>query len=135
VKDFFECLVEYLLSINDLQEVIGNKLYPNILPQESSLPAIVYTPISASYDESLQGSTGFVRQVVQFSIHDTTFGKARQASRIVKAILQDFRGDMCGLFVQATHILSDLSIDRNSKKSFDVDEYTSVLEFSFEYTE
>lgn len=135
MKDFYECLAQYLLEDSALQAAVGDRIYPHILPQKPTLPAVVYTPVSTAYGNGLQRQTGFVIQIVQFSAHNTTFGKARQVGRILKAVLQDFKGDMCGLNIQATHTLTDLSTDGDTMTNFNTEDYTNILEFQFEYME
>lgn len=135
MKDFFECLSEYLLTNEKAHSVFANRVYPILMPQEGTLPAIVYTPISSQYDDGLQRHTGFVRQIVQFTIYDTTFGKARLCGRILKAVLHDFKGDMCGKQIQATHTLTDLTSGNGTMTSYNTEEYTNVLEFEFDYME
>lgn len=133
--DFFEGMAQYLLQNKKLQRAVGDRIYPFILPQQPTLPAIVYTPITTMYGDGLQRQTGFVKQIVQFSVHNTTFGKARQTGRILRAVLQDFSGDMCGITVQATHTLSDLSSDGDSMTNYKTEEYSNIVEFEFDYME
>jgi len=133
--DFFEALTKYLLQNRKLQNVVGDRIYPTILPQQPKLPAIVYAPITTTYGDALQRHTGFVKQIVQFTVHNTTFGKARQTGRVMKAVLHDFSGDMCGINIQATHTLSDLSSDGDSMTNYKTEEYSNILEFEFDYME
>lgn len=133
--DFFESLTKYLLDNNDLQMTVGNRIYPHILPQKPTLPSIVYTPISTTYDQNLQRHSGFIRQIVQFSVHNTTFGKARQIGRVLKSVLHDFKGDMCGINIQAVHTITDLSSGGNTMTNYKEEEYTNILEFEFNYME
>jgi hypothetical protein len=53
----------------------------------------------------------------------------------LKAVLQDFKGDMCGLNIQATHTLTDLSTDGDTMTNYNTEDYTNILEFQFEYME
>lgn len=135
MRDFFECLTSYLLNNRSVSKAVGDRVYPQLLPQEPMLPAVVYTPITAVYDDALQRHTGYVRQIVQFTIHDTTFGKARATGRKIKAVLQDFKGDMAGVNIQATHTLTDVSTGGNTTTQYDTEEYTNTLEFEFDYME
>lgn len=135
MKDFFICLTEHLLNDQTLQVAVGNRIYPHLLPQNPVLPSIVYTPISTSYGKALRRQTGFVRQIVQFSVHNTTFGKARETGRILKAALQDFSGDMSEINIQATHILSDIITSGDTMTNYKIEEYINILEFIFEYME
>lgn len=135
MTDFFECMAQYLLQNDNLKETVNERIYPHILPQQPVLPSIVYTPITARYDNALQKHTGFVRQIVQFSIHHTSFGKARKVGRILKAVLQDFKGNMNGLNIQATHLINDLSSAGNTMTNYKIEEYVNILEFEFNYNE
>ena len=99
------------------------------------LPAIVYSPTLANYDSALQGDTGYVRQTMQFVCHDKTYKRARELSRKVKKLFQDYKGDMCGLVIQAVFIKSDYEYNSNTALKFDTDEYMSSIEFEFHFNE
>jgi hypothetical protein len=133
--DFFESMTQYLLQNRELQKAVGDRIYPFLLPQQPKLPAIVYTPITTTYGDGLQRQTGFVRQIVQFTVHNTTFGKARHTGRVLKGVLQDLSGDMCGVNIQATHTLSDLSSSGDTMTNYKTEEYSRILEFEFDYME
>ena len=118
-----------------LNECVGNKIFPIMLPEDAPLPAIVYSPVLANYDSALQGDTGFVRQTIQFVCHDRTFKKARELSRLVKRAFQDFHGNMCGLEIQAVFIKTDYEYNGNTALKFNTEEYLSSIEFEFYYNE
>ena len=133
--DFFECIHKYLTENMEIIAVVNNRIYPFVLPQEPVLPSIVYQPINSVYPENLQKHSGFVRQTVQFTIHDKTFGKARTAGRKLKKLLQDFSGDMFGIDILATHLISDFMIGPSSQTQYDLQAYSNILECVFEYME
>ncbi len=133
--DIFVALQKHLILTPELVIEFGNRIYPLLLPQEPVLPAIAYFPMRCDYDEALQGQTGFVRQRIQLSIHARSFARARQLSRIVKESLQDFNGNMQGLTIQATHILTDISITKNNQTHYDIEEFVWILEYEFDYLE
>ena len=135
MKDICQAVYEYLSSISEIQHRVEGRVYPILLPQGKPLPAIVYSPVIANYDSALQGDTGFVKQTIQFVCHDTTYKKARELSRILKRAIQDYHGDMCGLFIQAVFIKSDYEYNANTALKFDMGEYMSSLEFEFFFNE
>lgn len=135
MKDFFECLNGYMLAEPRLKKLFGTRIYPLMLPQKPQFPSMVYQPITTIYHRNLQAESMFIRQVVQFTIHDTTFGKTRTARKIVKSVFQDFVGDMNGVWVQAVHTISDLTSGNGTTTQYSVDEYCAVLEFEFNYME
>lgn len=135
MKDICQALYEYLCSRREIDSRICGRIYPINLPQDAPLPSIVYTPILANYDSALQGDTGFVRQTIQFVCHDRTFKKARELSRLVKRSIQDYHGDMCGLFIQAVFIKSDYVYNGNTALKFNTEEYMASIEFEIHFNE
>jgi len=135
MKDICQAVYERLCSDAAISRSVGCRIYPIVLPEDAPLPAIVYTPVLANYDSALQGDTGFVRQTMQFVCHDATYKKARELSRKVKCVFQDYRGDMWGLNIQAVFIKSDYEYNGNTALKFDTNEYMSSIEFEFHFNE
>jgi len=135
VKDINQALYELLLGDEDIKELVDDRIYPVLLPEDCPLPALVYTPINASYDSALQGDTGFAKQTIQVMCHANTFKKVRELSRLVKTKLQDIRGDMKGLPIEATFIKSDFELSGNTALKFNMEEYMCCLEFEFYFNE
>lgn len=133
--DICEALYKHLSTYKPLTDIVGFRIYPILLPQNCMLPAIVYSPVIANYDSALQGDTGFVRQTIQIVCHHKTYKKARTISRLVKKSLQDLRGNMGGLFIEAVFIKSDYEVNGNSSLKFDTEEYMSGIEFEFHFNE
>lgn len=135
MTDICQAIYAYLSRNEQIVEQVGNKIFPMLLPEDAPIPAIVYSPVFASYDSALQGDTGFVRQTIQFVCHGKTFKKARELSRMVKRAFQNFHGDMCGLEIQAVFIKSDYEYNGNTALKFSTEEYLSSIEFEFYYNE
>ena len=133
--DILEAIYSYLSKNESVKNYVDGRLYPILLPQDCVLPAIVYAPVVANYGSAHQGDTGFVKQTVQITCHDTTFKEVRKLSRVIKKLLQDYRGDMSGLFIEAVFIKTDFDIDGNSSLKFDMDEYMSSIEFEIHFNE
>lgn len=131
--DFFEHLNLFLKNDISVAEVFGDRIFPIFLKQNASYPAMACAPVSATYDKNIQCESGFNRQVVQFSICDKTFGKARRSSRILKEVFKDFHYSLAGLPIETTHCISDNIVTNNSKESFDTDEYCGILEYEFQF--
>ena len=135
MKDISQAVFEFLKTRDEIVERVEDRIYPVVLPQNASLPAIVYSPILATYDSALQGDTGSVRQTMQFVCHDKTYKRSRELSRIVKKAFQDFHGDMCGLWIEAVFIKTDYEYNGNTALKFDTEEYMSSIEFDIQYNE
>ena len=135
MKDLLQAVYEYISGNTEIQAVVQGRIFPIVLPQDASLPAMVYAPVVANYDSALQGDTGYVRQTIQFVCHEKTFKKARKLSRLVKKALQDYTGDMNGVEIQAVFIKSDYELNGNTSLKFDTEEYMSCIEFDIHYNE
>lgn len=133
--DLLEAIYSYLSKDETLKTKIDTRLYPILLPQDCVLPAIVYAPVVANYDSALQGDTGYVKQTIQITCHGKTFKEARKLSRLIKKMLQDYRGDMNGLFIEAVFIKTDFDVNGNSSLKFDVEEFMSAIEFEIHFNE
>ena len=135
MKDICQALYEYLRSDEAIAKRVQDRIYPVLLPQDCKLPAIVYSPVYADYDSALQGDTGFVRQTVQIVCHEETFKKTRELSRMVKKAIQDYHGDMNGLYIEAVFIKTDYELSGNTSLKFDTEEFMSSIEFEFHFNE
>ncbi len=133
--DILEAVYTYLSKNDKIRQVVGERIYPRLLPQECSLPAIVYQSVVANYDSALQGDTGYVRQTIQITSHGRTYKETRKLSRLVKKSFQDYRGDLSGLFIEAVFIKTDFEVSGNSSLKFDVDEFMAAIEFEIHFNE
>ncbi len=134
-KDIYQAIYEYLKASTELKTIVGANIYPMFIPQYDKIPAVVYAPIQTSYDTALIADTGFARTTVQFSCHESTFGKVRKLSKVIKRLFQNYSGDMCGAEVQATFIKTDYILSGGNVNRFDAETSTAVLEFDIFYSE
>lgn len=128
-------LYNHLSNDEKIKKIVGNKIYPVILPQNIALPAIVYSSVLANYDSALQGDTGFVRQTIQIVSHAKTYKEARELSRLIKKRIQNLYGNMGGVFIEAVFIKTDYELNTNTALKFDTEEYMCSIEFEFYYIE
>lgn len=89
-----EALVAHLGESAAVSAVVGNRLYPKILPQSPVFPAIVIDLLSADRAHSQDGSSGFATAVFQFSCLATTAGAAKELADKVAIALTGYRGSM-----------------------------------------
>ena len=130
-KDFLQSIFEYLSNNAELKKIVGDNIFPMYIPQYDKIPAIVYYPVSVSYDTELGRDSGFQKVIVQIDCHEKTFKKARILSRLIKKMFQDYHGDMCGTNIQAVFIKTDIIINDTANNKFDALNSVHVLEFEF----
>lgn len=75
--------------------VIGNRLYPNLIPQEIDQTAIAFQTITTS-ERGLDhgGPAGYARKRIQFSCQAKRPSQARAAAAAIVADLHGFRGQI-----------------------------------------
>jgi hypothetical protein len=87
----------YLSSHADVTAVVGGRIYPLVLPQKPTYPAITYFKVSEqrirglALDEPDQS-----RARVQFSCWGRTYDEAKAAADAVTAALKDYAGTLGG---------------------------------------
>jgi hypothetical protein len=73
-----------------LAPLVNGRMHPIIIPQKTTLPAIRYATLSAVPDNSLCGSAGLVRSVVQLDIYALDYSVTRALREQVVSAMQDF---------------------------------------------
>jgi len=92
-----ESLYAYLKAYAGLSALVGSRIYPLILPQPPTLPAVTYFKVSLVNKRTLASPSNVLKQVrVQFSCWADTYSEAKSVAAQVKLALQDFRGEMGG---------------------------------------
>lgn len=113
-----------------LQAKLNNRLYPQVLPQKVELPAVAYTSVSIERLHALNKDTGFAKHRLQFACYAKALIHAVETSELIRAQLQDFSGDMSGIYIGGVLIMSETS-DYESATGL----YCVRLEFEFQYEE
>ena len=92
-----EALYSYLKSYAGLSALVGARIYPLILPQPATLPAITYTKISRVGERVLSGpNPNTISARFQLSCWAYSYGTAKSVANQAKLALQDYTGTMGG---------------------------------------
>lgn len=70
-----------------IKSLAGGRVYPMVLPDTATLPAIVYQRISSVPVTSLNGDSGLESVRIQVSVWATTYKEAKTLSATVKSTL------------------------------------------------
>src|SRR5689334_827757 len=92
-----QALHALLQSSAAVSAMVEGRIYPNVLPQDVTYPAIAYRVASTAHVESLDGSSGLRR--TRFRIYSATkgfdqYGAAKLLDEAVRLSLQGFSGDV-----------------------------------------
>jgi hypothetical protein len=103
---FEDGLFTYLSTYPGLAALIGTRLYPLLLPQDPTLPAVTYqrisTPMMLAFERSFLPHPRF-----QFDCWAASFPAARAVAEQVKLALDVYRGAMGAETIQASILDTD----------------------------
>lgn len=105
-----EALHDYLSTHPGLSALIAGRIYPLVLPQKPTLPAITYQRISGLRVRSHQGPSGLASPRFQFDAWADSYASARTVADELRRALDGFRGMMGGapgVRVDAVHLDTD----------------------------
>lgn len=97
-------LYSYLTSYAGLTALVGDRIYPLVIPEQAGLPAIAYQRISTRITYSHDGDSELDRTRFQFACVAKTAKEAREVAEQVVAALSAYSGPMDGLNVGASFI-------------------------------
>ena len=72
----------------------AGRIYPLMLPQNHTLPAVTFTRIAATRTRSLDGPSGMARAVFQVDAWAATYGGAKTLAETLRQALDGHRGAM-----------------------------------------
>lgn len=99
-------LVQYLLDGPGMA-MLGDRLYPQRLPQNTALPAGTYQRISAVRPIQHDGATGLVACRIQISLYGERYGDIKTLADLVRARLHGYAGYWPATWVQLATLLDE----------------------------
>ena len=138
--DLGVALVTHLATIEGVRTLIGNRIFPDALPQGVTLPAVVYYVIDSVGEEDLQGPAGLAQSRVQLDAYAV---ERTVANSIVDKLrrkppngLVGHRGDMGGLFVHGISTAGGRRFDSSPpNEGSDVWRYVASQDFMVSHEE
>jgi len=79
---------------------IGSRIYPLVVPQDATLPAIAYQVITGSGILAHDGPTSLNNKRVQFACVGATYAAAADLADALAALLRGFKGQLGSAGVQ-----------------------------------
>lgn len=126
-------LVEHLRGVSALTALVGQKIYPGIIPQGTALPAITFMPIGGGPTHSMTGSSGYEMREYRFTVYtdkkevDTML----QITDALQTAIDGYRGSMGTTYV--TVIQRIMLKDIRDFFEPDSEAHQRVLEFDIDY--
>lgn len=104
-----EAVKAYLLTKTALTALIGQQIYPDIIPSNATYPCVVYLKVSDAKIHTLTGQLEIERPVFQFSAYSTGKASTRAVTNLIKSALCDYHGTLSGIVVQKIELLNEMS--------------------------
>lgn len=90
--DFDASFSYKLLHTTEIQAVLGNRIYPMVLPQTVTLPAAVFQPIGGSPIRVHREKTLLPTVIMQVTVWGPDLDDNRAAEKVITTALDGFRG-------------------------------------------
>jgi hypothetical protein len=132
--DVEEALFSYLSTYAGLAALVGTRIYPILLPQNPTLPAVTYQMISGIDDHCISEDPDNTEARFQFTAWGTSAASARAVAKQIKKAFKNFTGLMGGADgVQIGHALQTGRYDRTDKMPDGTVIYSRIEDYMIMY--
>jgi hypothetical protein len=125
-----EVLVAYILAQSGITGLIDRRLYPEEIPQGTTLPAVVYIKVSDVKLHTLTQQNKLEQPTFQFTALSFSKAEGRSIVNQFKTALIDFVGTMGGIVIQKIELVfEDSTLETNNYTDPITTVYVDSLEF------
>lgn len=90
-------LYNRLSTYAGLTALVSTRIYPLVLPQDPTLPAVTYQTIGRSMEDVRGSGPRYAETRIQIDCWAATYASAKSVAEQVRAALQDYTGTMGGV--------------------------------------
>lgn len=98
-----------LSGYTTLAALIGTRVYPSLLPQNATYPAVSYRRVSSERPPVMGDDTGIVRARFQFDVWATSYSGMIAVKELVREAMQRYSGTATVTILE-TFILMDMDL-------------------------
>ena len=99
-------LYTYLAAQAGITNLVSTRIYPLILPQKPTYPAISYSDEENNYTESFTGQTDHVESIFQINAWAKTYAGATTLGTAIAVALKNTTGSFGGVTIQRCTVVS-----------------------------
>jgi len=100
-----------------------SRIYPLVLPQKATFPAVTYQKIAGTFEHSMGGDSGFAYPDYQIVCYAKTYTEVKETAKTLRLSLQNLRIMIDDIYIQA--VLIENEIDDYEE---DTEIYSVILE-------
>lgn len=82
----------FLTGESGITDIVGSRIYPCHLPQNPVFPALVFTLISGTHDQTLVTAAGLLRARIQFDAYSRNLSEVSEIIEQLRLALDRFVG-------------------------------------------
>ena len=101
-------LHSHLTSDAAVSTIVGTRVYPLLIPQDASLPAIAYQRISALRVTAQDGPSNLARSRLQVTCVAESYSGVKALATAVRQALHGYKGTVDGVTVGASFLETDV---------------------------
>lgn len=105
-----DALYSHLSGHAGLTALVSARIYPMVLPQNPSYPAVTYKKISGPRETSKAGPSGTVRARMQIDCWAESYAAAKQVAKQVRLAMATFSGLIADVTINKTTQQNDLDV-------------------------
>lgn len=105
-----------------------SRIYPLVLPQKVTYPAVTYQKIAGEWEHSMGGDSGFTSPDYQFNIYAKSYAEAKDTAKTLRLVLQNLSAEIGGMYIQA--VLIENEFDDYEQET---ELYSVLIEFRIFY--
>ncbi len=128
-------IVAILKATAAVTAIVSSRIYAVDLPQNPTLPAIVYSRISGMRVSSMTGASGLARPRYQIDVFAYDYTTAKNLVRQVQLALEGKRGTYGGVNVQGILFDGDHDMNDDEEENLVSDQHRVMMEFTVWHNE
>ena len=101
-----------------------SRIYPQVLPQNVTLPAVAYQQLGDDPIDDIDGHSGLFHSRVQYDAFAATFNDVKALIEQIRLALQGYTGTVLGVTIKGVQLETKLDLYEP-----EVQEYRSVIRF------
>lgn len=91
----------HLIADSGVAALVATRIYPLLVPQDATLPALAYQRISGPRDHAHTGATGLAFARMQLTYVAASYNEAKSLGEAVRAAMDGLKGSMGAVTVGA----------------------------------
>jgi hypothetical protein len=123
----------YLVSKSSVTDLVSTRIYPGVLPQAATLPAVVYTVVTNVPNDDVTGSSGSVNAGLQLDVFSDSHITSNNIGEQIRLVMQGYSGAMGDETVGAVRLTNRYEMYEKPVDGSDLGRHRVILSFNITY--